>query len=160
MYIWIFILNKSIIYLILRVKICAPGEEREEQRRMGQTSLSHKKVKVRPGWGWGWDGDWGMPITTFSTPTHLHLESWVGGGWLIKIWRSVTLWTCAVCMCLCAYAWVCTCAWVYVSVHAHCTHKYLGASYKRSQLIPEKSWPSRCYCELGLFWESFQWYMW
>lgn len=96
--------------------------------------ILQKKSKFCLGWAWERDGAWGMHTTTFSVPTHSHLESGVGRRWLIEIWRPRTPWTHAVCVCMvcaCAHVcqhackhmhistWVCThaCMQVYASVH-------------------------------------------
>lgn len=140
--------------------LCTWRRERRTEKNGANEFISQKSQ------GQAWLGlgmRWGLG-NAHHYLLHPHpFTPWVVGGWRVadqNLEVCDTLNLCCVHVSVCICMSVCTCAWVYVSVHTHCTHKYLGASYKLSQLIPEKSWPSRCYCELGLFWESFQWYMW
>lgn len=60
------------------------------------------------GVGMGWDlGDLSLPPPSICT--HSHLESWVGRGWLIKIWGPMTSRTHAKCMRVHVYACTCVC---------------------------------------------------
>lgn len=73
-------LNKAITDLTLRVGMWVPGGGGEGERRMGQTSVFYKKVKVSP----GWSGNGVGPEDHLLQP-HLSqhpLESWVGRGWM------------------------------------------------------------------------------
>lgn len=60
-----------------------------EKKKNGDKQVYYFKVKVSPGWGGNGMG-LGGSITTFPIYTHSHLKSWVGRGWLIKIWGPMT----------------------------------------------------------------------
>lgn len=118
MYVKIHSLNESVICLILRVRLCAPGQERE------QRGSSYKKVKVRADGVRVENGGRGMddhfPYPTTYTLVHGCVEGdWSKSG---APWHPEFMLCAFVCEHVCVIMHICKCMNVCTREWTRCTH--------------------------------------